>query len=160
MSDFRIKDKKGNHLLVALSDADSFLKSAFLEDEDLETPVIEISMEKEHPEIPLDGMIFPRVASFLVEEFERHPGTVYYYTVSIADLPEKHRGKSPTEYRTSLFTGLEHLLIQRGKWPEDLLTISKEIGKDEYSSVCKVFYRPAQTYIAKMIMNGIPNDKP
>lgn len=159
MSDFRIKDKKGNHLLVALSDADISLKSAFLENEDLDTPVIEISIEKEHPGIPLDGMIFPRVASVLVEEFERHPGAVYYYTVSIADLPEKHRDKSPTEYRTSLFTGLEHLLIQRGSWPEDLQTISKPIIMGEYASECKVYYRVPQTHIAQMIVNGIPNDK-
>lgn len=63
MSDYRFKDKEGNHLLVALSNADRDYKAAFLEEEDLETEVVEISLEKEHPEIPLQGIIFPKSQS-------------------------------------------------------------------------------------------------
>lgn len=160
MSDFRIKDKKGNHILVALSDADRLYKSAFLEDEDLDTPIIEISIEKEHPGIPLEGIVFPRVASLLVNEIEHNPDAVYYYTVSLDELPEEHGDKTPQEYRYALFTGLEELLKSRCKWPNEIQTISKEIGVGEYASVCKIFYRPAQTHIARMIVNGITNSKP
>lgn len=159
MSDYRFKDKEGNHLLVALSNADRDYKAAFLEEDDLETEVVEISLEKEHPEIPLQGIIFPRVAKFLLKELRENPDAVYYYTVSFEALPEEHHGKSAKEYRSSLFSGLETLIKSRGEWPVDLLTESKTIGKDEYATICKIFYRPAQTHIARMIINGIDNSK-
>lgn len=159
MADFRFKDKKGNHLLVALSNAEADYKSAFLEDEDLDTPIVEICLEKEHPEIGFEGIIFPSVARFLLNEFNNHPDTVYYYTVAYDPLPEEHKGKTPEEYRYSLFTGLEQLIKNRGVWPDDLMTVSQPIGKDEYASVCKIFYRPPQSHIARMIINGIKNSK-
>lgn len=159
MSEFRFKDCKGNHLLVALSDAEKEYKSMFLEDEDLDTPVVEISLEKEYPDKPLDGFLFPRVASFLMSEVESRPDAVYYYTVSFADLPEDHRGKAPQDYRKDLFSGLEQLLMRRDKWPSDLFSISKHVGKGEYETICKIFYRPAQTHVARMIANGIENCK-
>ena len=159
MSDYRFKDKEGNHLLVALSNAGRDYKAALLEEEDVETEVVEISLEKEHPEIPLQGMIFPRVAMFLLKVLRDNPDAVYYYTVSFEALPEEHRGKSAKDYRASLFSGLETLIKSRGQWPDDLLTETRTIGIDEFATVCKIFYRPAQTHIARMIVNGIENSK-
>ncbi len=159
-TNFIFEDKEGNHILVALNLADDLYKEHLnIDPDDFAVPCIDISLEKEFPERPLHGVIFRKIASFLLHKFQENQPAIFYYIISVQELPENHRNLSAHDYRAHLFERLEQYLRQTGKWPARLLAEQYILNNGGFSQKIKIFYFPEQSFMVRSFLNSIDPQK-
>ncbi len=142
-------DNKGNHLLVALYFYDNDYKqtSLHIPDEYADVEVVDIDIEKTFREKPIHPVVFFRMSSWLLQQFNDHENAVFSFICSTEDLATNHPDQSPQSYRWNLFDRLYRRMAQKA----EINTQDVIVGPDGYQSFGRAFYRDRHASIIHIV---------
>lgn len=142
-------DNKGNHLLVALYFYDNDYKqtSLHIPDEYADVEVVDIDIEKTFREKPIHPVVFFRMSSWLLQQFNDHENAVFSFICSTEDLATNHPDPSPQSYRWNLFDRLYRRMAQKA----EINTQDVIVGPDGYQSFGRAFYRDRHASIIHIV---------
>ena len=142
-------DNKGNHLLVALYFYDSDYKQTALHipDEFTGIEIVDIDIEKAFRDKPIHPVVFFRMSSWLLEQFENHKEAVFSFICSTEDLATNHPDQSPQLYRWNLFDKLYRRLAEgSGINIQDVI-----VGPDGFQSFGRAFYHDRHASVIHIV---------
>lgn len=101
-------DNGGNHLLVALNFCDKEYKenSLHIPEEYSSVKIIDIDITKAYVDKPIHPVVFLRMSSWLLQQFEILDDAIFTFICSTDDLKTNHHDMLPQIYRWILFDKL------------------------------------------------------
>jgi hypothetical protein len=154
---YRIPDKKGNQLLVALLAYDNQEKINELQipEEFADVDIIEVSITKEYVDQPIEPVVFLRLTTLLLREFNKRHNAVFFYQVSFEEnLQQHHSNLRDVDYRASLFDLLQQR-VQNSVEAADILVCDSEVGVEEYSNPIRIYFRERHRSIVQCVAENV-----
>lgn len=142
-------DNKGNHLLVALYFYDNDYKqtSLHIPDEYADVEIVDIDIEKTFRDKQIHPVVFFRMSSWLLQQFNDYENAVFSFICSTEDLATNHPDQSPQSYRWNLFDRLYRRMAQKA----EINTQDVIVGPDGYQSFGRAFYRDRHASIIHIV---------
>lgn len=146
-------DNEGNHLMVALDFCDDIYKQGTLQipEEFADVDIVDISIEKVYLSKPINPIVFFKMSSWLLSQFETYNNAIFTYICSTDELATNHLSVKPQKYRWLLFDRL----LERINCSDKLNCQDVIVGTDEYQTFGRAFYRDRHAPIIHIVTSHL-----